>query len=104
MATRSCDTPGHDDGNLHVRAEPARVVNGMIEGGYTGSYELICPACGDDDNLDYQSARPELQALRGPYGSMEAGRPQPSTTSATRPSSRAPTAWADLITPGRSRG
>jgi hypothetical protein len=74
MATRPCDTPGHDDGNLHIRAQPARVVNGMIEGGYTGNYELICPARGDDDNLDYQSARPELQALRGPYGSAEAGR------------------------------
>jgi hypothetical protein len=74
MEAKPPATPGHDDGNLHVRLQPTRVVDGMIEDGYTGKYEVICPACVDSDNLDYQSAPPEVRAIRGPYDSLEEGR------------------------------
>lgn len=73
MEAKPPETPGHGDGNIHVRLQPTRVIDGMIEDGYTGKYEVICPACGDSDRLDYPSAPPEVQAIRGPYGSLEEG-------------------------------
>jgi len=69
MAAKPPATPGHGDGNIHVRLQPTRVVDGMIEDGYTGNYEVICPACGDSDRLDYLTAPPEVQAIRSLYGS-----------------------------------
>ena len=73
MATIPPGQPGHDDGTMHLRLQPVRIVNGIIEGGYTGQWEVICPACGDEDRLDYASVSPELQEVRGPYPSKDEG-------------------------------
>jgi hypothetical protein len=58
--------PGQD-WTLVLRRQPARVVGGRPEGGYTDAYELICCDCGDDPDLDYQQVSPQLQRIRGPY-------------------------------------
>ena len=50
-----------------LRNQPVRIVNGRIEGRYTDVYELICPGCGDNPDLDYSEVSPRLQRLRGPY-------------------------------------
>jgi hypothetical protein len=55
-----------------LRRQPARIVDGRFEGGYTGAYELICPNCGDHPDLDYGEVPPRLQRLRGPR-TLEAG-------------------------------
>jgi hypothetical protein len=58
--------PGHGLAAA-LRRQPARIVNGRIDGGYTGVFEIICRACGDHPDLDYIEVGPRLQALRGPY-------------------------------------
>jgi hypothetical protein len=50
-----------------LRRQPARMVAGRPEGGYTDAYELVCCDCGDDPDLDYREVQPELQRVRGPY-------------------------------------
>ena len=50
-----------------LRRQPARIVDGQPEGGYTDVYELICCECGDNPDLDYRDVSPELQRVRGPY-------------------------------------
>jgi hypothetical protein len=50
-----------------LRRQPARMVAGRPEGGYTDAYELVCCDCGDDPDLDYREVSPELQQVRGPY-------------------------------------
>jgi hypothetical protein len=57
--------PGHGR-TAFVRGQPARIVDGRFEGGYTGLFELICPGCGDHPYLDYAEIPPRLQWLRGP--------------------------------------
>jgi hypothetical protein len=57
--------PGHG-GAAFVRSQPVRIVDGHIHDGYNGVYELICPNCGDDPDLDYLEVAPRLQWLRGP--------------------------------------
>jgi len=57
---------GHDNGTAILRAQPVRMIDGHADGGYTGRYEVICPACGDDPNLSYDQVPPELQKIRGP--------------------------------------
>ena len=57
--------PGHGR-TAFVRRQPARIVDGRFEGGYTGVFELICPGCGDHPYLDYSQVPPRLQWLRGP--------------------------------------
>src|SRR6185437_11103344 len=57
--------PGHGSAAF-LRNQPARIVDGRIHGGYNGVYELICPNCGDDPDLDYLEVAPRLQWLRGP--------------------------------------
>ena len=57
--------PGHGR-TAFVRRQPARIVDGRFEGGYTGVFELICPACGDHPYLDYSEVPPRIQWLRGP--------------------------------------
>lgn len=57
--------PGHGR-TAFVRLQPARIVDGRFEGGYTGLFELICPGCGDHPYLDYSEITPRLQWLRGP--------------------------------------
>ena len=59
--------PGHGS-DAFLRSQPARIVDGRVQGGYTSMYELICPACGDHRELDYLEIPPRLQRLRGSYG------------------------------------
>ena len=62
--------PGHDNGTAILRAQPARMIDGHADGGYTGQYEVICPACGDDPNPSYHQVPRDLQQLRGPSESL----------------------------------
>jgi hypothetical protein len=64
---------GHDNGTAILRAQPVRMTDGHADGGYTGRYEVICPACGDDPNLTYDQVPPELQKIRGPSESLLGG-------------------------------
>ena len=50
-----------------LRRQPARIVEGRPEGGYTDMFELICCDCDDDPDLDYREVSPRLQLVRGPY-------------------------------------
>src|SRR5512140_625730 len=34
-----------------LRRQPARIIEGRPEGGYTNAYELICCDCGDDPGV-----------------------------------------------------
>jgi hypothetical protein len=63
--------PGHGR-TASLRRQPAGIVEGRIEGGYTDAFELICGECGDHPYVDYRDIPPRLQQLRGPYP-MEAG-------------------------------
>ncbi len=58
--------PGH--GRMaRLRRQPSRLVDGRVEGGYTDVFEVICPGCGDNPELDYSEVPPWLQRLRGPH-------------------------------------
>jgi hypothetical protein len=50
-----------------LRRQPARIVDGQPQGGYTNSFEIICPDCGDDPDTDYREISAELRQVRGPY-------------------------------------
>jgi hypothetical protein len=63
--------PGHGR-TASLRRQPVRIVDGRIEGGYTGAFELICPSCADRPCLDYPKVSPMRQQIRGPYP-LEAG-------------------------------
>ena len=64
---------GHDNDAAILRAQPVRMINGHAAGGYTGRYEVICRACGDDHCLGYDQVPPGLQKLRGPSQSLASG-------------------------------
>jgi hypothetical protein len=55
-----------------LRRQPARIVAGRMEGGYTDVFELICGECGDHPYVDYRDIPSRLQRIRGPYP-LEAG-------------------------------
>jgi hypothetical protein len=57
---------------LVLRRQPARIVDGQPQGGYSDAFELICCDCGDDPDLDYHHVPAGLQQIRGPY-SIAAG-------------------------------
>ena len=63
---KTCDQPGHGWTTV-LRRQPARIVEGQPEGGYTDVFEIICCDCGDDPDLDYSEVSPRLQRVRGPY-------------------------------------
>jgi hypothetical protein len=54
-----------------LRSQPAHLVNGRVEGGYTGVFEIICCDCGDNPYLDYSHVSARLQEIRGPYAIAE---------------------------------
>lgn len=58
--------PGHG-WTIVLRRQPARIVEGRPEGGYTDAFEIICCDCGDNPDVDYSEVSPELQRIRGPY-------------------------------------
>ena len=69
-----CDAvAGHDNGTAFLRAQPVRMIDGHADEGYTGRYEVICPACGDDPGLSYDQVPPGLQKIRGPSESLAGG-------------------------------
>jgi hypothetical protein len=55
-----------------LRRQPARIVDGQPQDGYTDAFELICCDCGDDPDLDYRDATAEVQQIRGPYTTQSA--------------------------------
>ena len=59
--------PPESSWTVVLRRQPARLVQGQPEGGYTDMYEIICCDCGDDPGLDYRDVSPRLQLVRGPY-------------------------------------
>jgi hypothetical protein len=76
---RSADRPGVVPAPPRVhgaaaslRRQPARIVLGRIEGGYTGAFEVICCDCGDRPYWDYPEIAFQLQRIRGPY-TLDAG-------------------------------
>ena len=58
--------PGHGR-TAYLRRQPARIVDGRMEGGYTAVFEVICGQCGDHPYLDYSEIPRWLQRIRGPY-------------------------------------
>jgi len=56
-----------DGWTVVLRRQPARIVRGRPEGGYTDLFEIICCDCGDHPGLDYCEVSPVLQRVRGPY-------------------------------------
>jgi hypothetical protein len=63
--------PGHGR-TASLRRQPASIVQGRVEGGYTDAFELTCCDCGDHPYLDYSEISPRLQRIRGSY-TMRAG-------------------------------
>ena len=59
--------PPESSWTVVLRQQPARLVEGQPEGGYTDVYEIVCCDCGDDPDLDYREVSPRLQLVRGPY-------------------------------------
>ena len=45
------------------RRQPARIVDGQPEGGYTSMFEIICCDCGDHPGRDYREVPPGLQRI-----------------------------------------
>ena len=56
-----------DGWTVVLRRQPARIVEGRPEGGYTDAFELICCHCGDHPGLDHCEVASELQRVRRPY-------------------------------------
>jgi hypothetical protein len=54
-----------------LRRQPARLVDGRVEGGYTGVFEIVCCDCGDNPFLDYSHVSARLQKVRGPFAIAE---------------------------------
>ena len=55
------------DWDVLLRRRPSGP-GGVIAGdGWTDEFEIVCRECGDDPNLDYRQAPPELKRIRGPY-------------------------------------
>ena len=63
---KTLDQPRHGWTTV-LRRQPARIVEGQPQGGYTNAFENICCDCGDDPGLDYREVSPRLQLVRGPY-------------------------------------
>lgn len=59
--------PPDSNWTVVLRRQPARLVEGQPEGGYTDMYEIICGDCGDDPDLDYREVSPRLRLVHGPY-------------------------------------
>ena len=63
---RTFDQPGLG-WTVVLRRQPARIVEGRVQGGYTDAWELVCCDCGDHPDLDHRDVSPELKRVRGPY-------------------------------------
>jgi hypothetical protein len=94
--------PGKD-WTVVLRRQPARMVDGRPQSGYTDAFELICCDCGDDPGLGYRDVSPRLRQIRGPYRSRRASPPMTSTSGTTggRRLAQAPELW---VMPRRENG
>lgn len=63
--------PGQD-WTVVLRRQPARIVAGQAEGGYTDAFEIICCDCGDHPDRDYR--RGLTRASAGPRVIPDRGR------------------------------
>ena len=59
--------PGGLAWTVVLRRQPARIVAGQTEGGYSSMFEIVCCYCGDHPDLDYRDVSAKLQQIRGPY-------------------------------------
>lgn len=50
-----------------LRRARVRLVEGRVEGGYAGAFEVICGDCGDHRYMDYSPVPLRLRRLRGRY-------------------------------------
>ena len=48
-----------------LRRRPGSIVDGRMEGGNTGAFELVCGQCGDHPYLDYSEIPQRLQRILG---------------------------------------
>jgi hypothetical protein len=63
-------TTGGKDGDgwtAVLRRQPAGIVDGQPQGGYTNTFEIICPDRGDDPGTGYREISAELRQVHGPY-------------------------------------
>jgi len=58
--------PGHGR-TARLRRQPFRLMDGGVEDGYADAFEVICPSCGDNPDVDHSEVPPWLQHLRGPH-------------------------------------
>jgi hypothetical protein len=58
--------PGHGR-TARLRRQPFSLLDGRARGRYTDAFEVICPSCGDNPDLDYAEVPAWLQRLRGPH-------------------------------------
>src|SRR5579863_5487208 len=84
--------PGHGGSQTTLRLRPVLIINGEPVDGWTSQWEIICPTCGDNRDLDFRTVSPYLQRVRGPYTSEVEGqaalrrhRGQPVTTASAGP-------------------
>jgi hypothetical protein len=98
--------PGHGGNQATLRLRPVLIINGEPVDGWTTQWEIICPACGDDCNLDFRTVSPYLQKVRGPYPSeaeglvalrCHRGQSAPLAADAPGPAPAAPAAQPDLV-------
>src|SRR5215831_6888526 len=67
MALLSSVRPAGLGWTVVLRRQPARIVAGQPEGGYSSMFEIVCCYCGDHPDLDYRDVSRKLQRIRGPY-------------------------------------
>jgi hypothetical protein len=65
--------PGHGGNQVTLRLRPVLIINAEPVDGWTSLWEIICPACGDDRDLDFRTVSPYLQKVRGPYDTEAEG-------------------------------
>ena len=67
-----------------------------FEGGYPGLFELICPSCGDQPDLDYSEIPPWLLWLRGRAGWRSPGCVSQAPRASLADKARAEASWSWL--------
>jgi hypothetical protein len=76
MTTVRAGVPGHDDGTAFVRLRRGKLADDpsgqrVQDNTAEGTYEIICPGCGDDPGRDWSEISEELRRIRGIYGTKE---------------------------------
>jgi len=93
--------PGKD-WTVVLRRQPARMVDGQPQSGYTDAFELICCDCGDDPGVLTATSHPGFGRSAGPTRSRRASPPMTSTSGTTggRRLAQAPERW--VMPPART--